>query len=161
MKRLGQTSRGRAEYDYVTWETPIKGPLRTEAALNAGLMTRKKIYLTGNIVWAMATLLHPEEQKAYIPLTMEDINNFYYRAITDPEALLNPDLTKIRDENARSEARKDREAVKAIYTPKDLSAGANALKVAASELNLAGKQLIFTRNSNIARILSYVRLQIE
>jgi len=160
-QRLRQTARARAEYDYVTWEIPTKGPLRAEAAQNAGLMTRKKIYLTGNIVWALATLLRPEDQRPYVPLTMEDINNFHYRAMADPEALLNPDLSKIREENTRNEARRGREAIKAIYTPKALVAGAEALKVAASELNLADKRLIFARNSNLARILSYVRLQIE
>jgi len=160
-QRLRQTSRGRAEYDYVTWEIPTKGPLRAEAAQNAGLMTRKKIYLTGNIVWALVTLLYPEDQRAYVPLTMEDINNFHYRAMADPEALLNPDLSKIREENARKEARRGREAIKGAYTPKALVAGAEALKVTASELNLADKRLIFARNSNLARILSYVRLQIE
>ena len=160
-QRLRQTSRGRAEYDYVTWEIPAKGPLRAEAAQNAGLMTRKKVYLTGNIVWALATLLHPEDQRAYLPLTMEDINNFHYRATADPEALLNPDLSKIREESVRNEARRAREAIKAIYAPKALVAGAEALKIAASEMNLADKRLIFARNSNLARILSYVRLQIE
>ena len=160
-QRLRQASYGRAEYDYVTWETPIKGSLRAKAVQNAGLMTRKKVYLTGSIVWALTTLLYPEDQKAYVPLTMEDINNFYFRARTDPKALLNSDLSKIRDENTRNEARKDREAIKTIYTPKALGDGAKALKAASSEMNLAGKRLIFARNSNQARILSYVRLQIE
>ncbi len=159
-QQLRQTSRGRAEYDYVTWDIPIKGPLNAEATQNAGLMTRKKIYLTGDIVWALAVLLYPEDQKAYLPLTIEDINNFHYRAMTDPEALLNPDLSKIRDENTRNEARKGREAIKSIFTPKALTAGAEALKAAASGLNLTDKRLIFVRNSNLARILSYVRLQI-
>jgi len=193
-QQLRQTSRGRTEYDYVTWEIPkgatwlaaeagralgenadmqsfarnvamnsnsFRGLVRVEVTQNAGLMMRKKIYLTGNIVWALATLLHPEDQRAYVPLTMEDINTFHYRALTDPDALLNPDLSKIRDENARNEARKGREAVKAIYTPKTMVAGAEVLKVVASELNLADKRMIFARNSHWARILSYVRLQIE
>jgi hypothetical protein len=92
---------------------------------------------------------------------MEDINSFYYRAMTDPEALLNPDLSRIRNESARSEARKGREAIKAIYTPRTLTAGAESLRLAATELNLADKRLIFARNSNWARILNFIRLQIE
>ena len=91
-QQLSMTSRGRAEYDYVTWDIPINGPLRAEAAQNPGLMMRKKVYLVGNIVWALTALLYPQYQGDYVPLTMEDINSFYYRAMTDPEALLNPDL---------------------------------------------------------------------
>jgi hypothetical protein len=154
-------TRGRAEYDYVTWDMPLKSQLRAEAAQNPGLMTRKKVYLMGNIVWALAALLYPSDQQPYLPLTIGDINNFYYRAKTDPEALLNPDLSKIRDENARNEARKSREAIKALYTPGALAAGAEALKTAVTELNLVDKRLIFARYSNLARLLSFVRLQIE
>ncbi|HEY6402319.1 MAG TPA: hypothetical protein VI479_12975 [Blastocatellia bacterium] len=154
-------ARGRAEYDYFTWDIPIKSQLRVEAAQNPGLMTRKKVYLMGNIVWALAALLYPADQESYLSLTIQDINTFYYRALTDPEALLNPDLSKIRDESARSEARKGREAIKAIYTPKALTAGAESLKLIVTGLNLSDKRLIFARNSNLARLLSFVRIQVE
>jgi hypothetical protein len=160
-QQLRLTSRNRAEYDYVTWDIPINGPLRAEYAQNPGLMMRKKVYLVGNIVWALTALLYPQNQGDYAPLSIEDINNFYYRAMTDPEGLLNTDLSRIRDENARQEARKGREAIKAIYTPRTLAAGAEALKTAAAALNLADKQLIFARNSNWARLVNFVRLQIE
>ena len=160
-QQLKQTSRGRTEYDYATWDVPIGSGLRAKVAQNVGLMTRKKFYLTGDIVWALVTLLRPEDQRGYVPLTIEDINNFHFRAMNDPEALLNPDLSKITDQNARNEARKGREAVKSIYTPRTLVAGAESLKLVATELNLAEKQLIFARTSNMARLLSYVRLQIE
>lgn len=160
-QQMRLTSRGRAEYDYVTWDIPIKGPLRDEAAQNPGLMMRKKVYLIGNIVWALATLLYPGDQEPYISITVEDINKFYYRAITDPEALLNPDLSRIRDENTRKEARRGREDIKALYTPRALAIGAEDLKTVVTELNLADKRLIFSRNSNLARLLSFVRLQIE
>jgi|SRR5882672_3174949 len=159
-QQLGLT-RGRAEYDYFTWDIPLKSQLLAESAQNPGLMTRKKVYLMGNIVWALAALFFPADQQPYLPLTIQDINNFYYRAKTDPEALLNPDLSKIRDENARNEARKAREAIKAIYTPGTLAAGAEALKIAVTELKLADKRLIIARNSNMTRLLSFVRLQIE
>ncbi len=141
--------------------SPFRGLIRAEAGKKPGLMTRKKVYLTGSIVWALAALLYPDELGAYVPLTMEDINTFHYRATTDPDALLNPDLSKIRDENARNEARRIREAVKAVYTPKALVAGAETLKALATELNLGERRVIYTRNSYIARILSYVRLQPE
>ena len=160
-QQLRLTSLNRPEYDYVTWDIPINGPLRAEYAQNPGLMMRKKVYIVGNIVWALTALLYPQNQGDYVPLTIEDINSFYNRAMLDPEGLLNSPLYNIRDENARKEARKGREAIKAIYTPRTLAAGAEALKNAAAELNLADKQLIFARNSNWARLVNFVRLQLE
>jgi hypothetical protein len=160
-QQLKLSQRGKTEYDYATWEIPIAGQLKAKVSQNAGLMTRKRFYLTGPIIWAMVTLLYPEDQRAYVPLTIEDINNFHFRATNDAEALFNPDLSKIRDANARTEARKEREAVKALYTTWSLVAGAEALKIVAAELKLAEKELIFARNGNMARLLSFVRLQVE
>ncbi|MGH9834836.1 MAG: hypothetical protein ACREBD_11665 [Blastocatellia bacterium] len=134
---------------------------RMESAKKPGLMTRRKVYLTGSIVWALACLLHPEDQRSYVPITIDDIDNFYRRAITDPDALLNPDLSKITDVNVRNEARRSREAVKAVHTAKSLVAGAELLKALASELKLADRTILYARYSYLARILSYVRLQPE
>jgi hypothetical protein len=134
---------------------------RLESAKKPGLMTRRKVYLTGSIIWALACLLHPEDQRSYVPITMNDIDNFYRRAITDPDALLNPDLSKIADANIRNEAMRSREAVKAVYTAKSLVAGAELLKALASELKLADRTMLYARYSYLARILSYVRLQPE
>jgi hypothetical protein len=134
---------------------------RLESAKKPGLMTRRKVYLTGSIIWALACLLHPEDQRSYVPITMNDIDNFYRRAITDPDALLNPDLSKIADANIRNEAMRSREAVKAVYTAKSLVAGAELLKALAGELKLADRTMLYARYSYLARILSYVRLQPE
>jgi hypothetical protein len=42
-----------------------------------------------------------------------------------------------------------------------LIAGAETMKAVAGEMNLADKRLIYARHSPLARILSYLRLQIE
>ncbi|MGH9751223.1 MAG: hypothetical protein ACREA2_00425 [Blastocatellia bacterium] len=162
-QQMRVTSRGRTEYDYVTWDIPIaiKGLLRAEATQNPGLMMRKNVYLTGNIVWALATLLYPGDQEPYVSITLHDINNFHFRAMADPESLLNPDLSRIRDENVRKEARKGREAIKSIYTARMLTIAAEDLRSAVTELKLTDKRLTFFRNSNLTRLHSFVRLQID
>jgi len=139
----------------------FRGQLRAEASRKPGILTRRKVYLTGGIVWAMVTLLHPEDQRSYIPITMDDIDTFYKRAVTDPESLLNPDLSKISDENLRNEIRRSREAVKQAYSPKTLIAGAELLRALVAELNPEEKRMLYPRYSYLARILSYVRLQPE
>jgi hypothetical protein len=139
----------------------FKNLVKFEAARKPGILNRKKVYLMGEIVWAMITLLHPEDQRSYIPITMDDISTFYNRAITDPESLLNPDLSKISDDNLRNEIRRNREAVKQGLSPKALIAGAELLRSLSIELNFKEKTLIYPRFSPLARILSYVRLQTE
>ncbi len=163
-QQIRQTSSGGAEYDFVTFDIPtgsesLRALIRAEAVKKPGLTMRKKIYLTGNVISALAALLYPEDLRAYVPVTIEDIIAFHRRATTDPDALLNPDLSKIPDEGTRNEARRNREAIKALFTPKTLASGAEALKAVASELNLEDRRMVYARNSYLARIMSYVRLQ--
>ncbi len=194
-QQLKQTSAGRADYDYVTWEVPrgvvnflgevsktagenvdyttfarraetlsntsYRGFIKAEATRKPGLLTRKKVYLTGGIVSAMVSLLHPDDQRSYIPITVEEIDTFYRRAVTDPESLLNPDLSKMTDDKLRNEARKTRETIKQSFSPKTLIAGAELLRTIATELNLQDKTMVYARYSYLARIMSYVRLQPE
>lgn len=135
--------------------------LRNESFKQPGMIRRKRVYLTGGIAGAMMTLLHPEDQRNYLTVTMNDINTFYHRAVADPDALLNPDLSKIADEGTRNESRRSRAAVKAAYTPKTLIAGAELMRALAEELNFKDKTVIYPRFSYLSRILSYVRLQPE
>jgi hypothetical protein len=135
--------------------------IRTEVSRKPGLFNRKKIYLSGGIIWAMETLLHPEDRRSFTPVTTDDISNFYNRAISDPEGLLNPDLSTIRDPNVRQEAEREVESVRNTFTPKNLIAGAELIKAASTELSFPGKRLLFARFGHLAWILSYVRLQVE
>jgi hypothetical protein len=139
----------------------LRVPIRNEVSRKPGLINRKKVYLSGGIVWAMVTLLRPDDRRSYVPLTPEDITNFYNRAITNPEDLLNPDLSFIKNPALKQEAEKEVESVRNTFTPKNIIAGAEILKVVASEMNLVGKRLLFARFGHLAWILSYVRLQAE
>lgn len=126
-----------------------------------GLLGRKRLYLTGSIVWAMMTLLHPEDQGNYTTISMEDVNQFYARALADPDALMNPDLSKINDENQRNEIRKARDQVKQLFSPKSLIAGAILLHGTAIEMDFQNRTVIYPRYAWLARIISYVRLRPE
>lgn len=139
----------------------LRSMIRTEVSRKPGLFNRKKIYLSGGIIWAMETLLHPEDRRSFTPVTTDDISNFYNRAISDPEGLLNPDLSTIRDPSVRQEAEREVESVRNTFTPKNLIAGAELIKAASTELSFPGKRLIFARFGHLAWILSYVRLQVE
>lgn len=139
----------------------LRAPLRNEISRKPGLLNRRKVYLSGGIVWAMATLLHPEDRRSFTPLTAEDINNFYLRAIANPETLMEPDLSRIANPALRQEAEREVESVRNTFTPKNLIAGAEILRAVAAEMNFANKRLQFVRFGHLAWILSYVRLQAE
>lgn len=135
--------------------------LRKEVERKPGLLSRNRVYLSGGIVWAMATLLHPDNRRAFVTLTNDDIALFHYRARNDVNALLNPDLTFINDVLKQNEIKKEIESVKAVFSPKNIIAGAEILNAVSQEFKLEGKEIWFARYGSLSWILSYVRGQAE
>jgi hypothetical protein len=126
-----------------------------------GLLTRKRVYLSGGIVRALATLLHPEERQSFVPLTAQDIATFVNKAYRDPVGLLDPNLSQIRSRELRQEIERELETVRNNFTPQQIVAGAEMLRAAADEFDWEEKTLWFARFGHLSRILSYVRLQAE
>ena len=135
----------------------LNEPLNKEIAKRPGLAARERLYLTGGIVWAMATLLYPENRRAFTPLTAEDIERFHYLTRSDVNSLLNPDLSFITDQTRRLTAQKEIDSVKAAFTPKNLIAGAEILNAVSTEFKLQDKKIWFARFGHLSWILSYVR----
>jgi len=159
-------------YDFVTMSIPhgtpslanaaaLRQALRRERESKPGLVNRKRIYLTGSVAWAVATLLYPEDRQTFVPLTHEEIMWFAEKVARAPQQLLNPNLSSIRDRELRQKAELELQAVKSAFTPQQLVAGAEALKAVASELEWQEKQIWFARYGYLGRLLSYVRLQAE
>lgn len=134
--------------------------IRKEVEKKPGLLYRKRVYLSGGIIWAMATLMHPENRRAFVTLTADEIAMFHYRARNDMDHLLNPDLSRV-DDQKRAEVKKEIEAVKATFTPKNIIAGAEILNAVSTEFKLQNKEVWFARYGNLSWILSYVRGQAE
>ncbi len=142
----------------------IRVSLRKEMERKPGLVNRPRVYLSGGIVWAMATLLYPDDRRALVPLTAADIDLFYQKVTGDPDSLqkfLNPNLTKrISDRQVRAEAEKEIETVRNTFSPRNLIAGAEILKAVSGEFQLHQKRIRFARYSYLSWILSYTRLQV-
>jgi hypothetical protein len=141
----------------------VQEALKTEVGKRPGLLNRKKVYLSGGIVWAMVALLFPEDRQALVPIKVSDINDFYNRAVNDMQALLYPKLTQIRISRTRTEAVKELEAVRNTFSPENLVAGAEMLRTVAKAFNLNAKnrEIVFARFSNLSLLLSYLRLQAD
>lgn len=147
--------------DAVMLSPKLNEQLSREIAKKPGLVMRERLYLTGGIVWAMITLLHPENRRSFVPLTVEDIKRFHYLARSDMDTLLNPDLSYINDEARRQEARKEIDAVKAAFNPRNIIAGAEILSAVATEFKLQNMKVWYARYGYLSWILSYVRGQAE
>ncbi len=141
----------------------VREPLQRELEKRPGLINRKKVYLNGGIVWAMVTLLYPQDRQPLVPITAKDIDDFYTRAVSDPQGLLRPSLSEIRSKAARLEAENDLAAVRSTFTPENLVAGAEILRNVAIVFNLNGKdrEILFARFSNLSLLLSYIRVQAD
>jgi hypothetical protein len=142
----------------------VRSALRKEMERKPGLVNRPRVYLSGGIVWAMATLLHPDDRRALVPINADDIDVFYRKVTGDPDTLqkfLNPDLSKrITNRQIRAEAEKELETVRNTFSPRNLIAGAEILKAVSSEFQLSEKRIRFARYSYLSWILSYTRLQV-
>lgn len=141
----------------------VRAALRKEMERKPGLVNRQRVYLTGGIVWAMTTLLHPEDRRTFVPVTAEDIDSFYRQVTGDPQSLqklLNPNLTRrISNRQTRLEVEKELESVRNAFSPRNLIAGAEILKAVKNDFQLTGKRVRFARYGYLSWILSYVRLQ--
>jgi uncharacterized protein (TIGR03000 family) len=133
-------------------------PLSEQVAAHPGLAKADTVYLSGGIVWSMASILHPDEPQAeYVAVTANDIDTFHQLLTKSPGMVPVPDLAKIRDEGTRKLAESEMQRVKDTFTPDQLLAGSELLKAVSDVLKLRGKKVYFTRYGYIAWISAYAR----
>jgi len=144
-------------------EENIRTELKKESERKPGLVNRKKIYLSGGIVRALATFLYPQDRRPFVPITVEDLNIFYRRAINDPDILLSPDLSNIGDSELLRQIQSEIKSLRKTFNSTSLIAGAEILRTLAVEFNFQGedKKIFFARHGNLGLILSYLRMQAE
>jgi exopolyphosphatase/pppGpp-phosphohydrolase len=139
-------------------EEKLAPAVKKQLATAVEMTTRRRVYLSGGIVWATATLTHPEDRRAFTPLTVTDIDDLHKRLAAEPGKFPRTDLSAIADEGKEQQAREEIEKVKKVYTPEQLLAGLQVLKALADEMQLAAgeKQVYFARHGSLAWILGYV-----
>lgn len=133
--------------------------LRKELESKPALMHRKRVFLTGNLVWAVATLLYPEDRQPFVSITYEDVITFGERVARSPRELAYRNLSFIRDRKLRQEVEQEFAEIRAAFTPQELIAGAEMLKAVSEELKWQDKKIMFARRGHLGCILSYIRLQ--
>jgi exopolyphosphatase/pppGpp-phosphohydrolase len=138
-------------------ESLLRPALKEELKNLKDLAARKRIYLSGGIVWAACTLSHPEATSAFTPLTVKDIDALLDKIAAGKEFPA-PDLAGIADEAKRKKAESEIARIKTTYNPQLLLAGLQVLKALASEMNLddADKKVYFARHGYLGWILAFV-----
>jgi hypothetical protein len=137
--------------------------VRTQTQLNPGLQNKPRLYLSGGIVWALVTLLKPNDSSTLVKLSVADIDTFCEKATDDPMALLNPDTDESSSESADSDSANTSKAqseiarVGTVFSENQLMAGAIILKTLRDECYFQRKTAIyFSRNGLYATAIGYV-----
>jgi exopolyphosphatase/pppGpp-phosphohydrolase len=118
--------------------------------------TRTRVYLSGGVVWALATFVHPEDQSQYVALSAKDIDTFQDMLLRESKDLPNPELGKIKDDKARQNAEKEIADVRNVFKLPDLKAGTEILKALSNKFDFANRKLWFARRGYLGWITAYI-----
>lgn len=129
-------------------EEEIGKRLISESSRRPGLLNRRYVFMTGGIVWAMATILYPEKHDSFLRLSTNDIDRFYNMLLQKKDRIFDIDLSRIKDEEIKSRAGKQINAVKDTFSLENLIAGATILKTIANNLKLIGREIYFSKDGN-------------
>lgn len=121
------------------------------------LVKRKRVYVAGGTVWALATFMKPADRGSFVSLVPRDIDAFHKFLLENPKELPNTDLKAIGDAETKKAAGKDMDQVRKTFSRDQLIAGVEILKALAEAFQLDGqdKQIAFARNAYIGWILGY------
>ncbi|QXE89583.1 tetratricopeptide repeat protein [Geomonas subterranea] len=110
--------------------------LKAEMQRRPGYRNRRPVYLVGGIVWAVATLTKPGDRKDFTKLTPADVDKVIAGLNKNPDALLNPSLSHIKDPEIKKWAESQINSVKDVFTPENMLSGAKLLKAVFTEMKI-------------------------
>jgi hypothetical protein len=139
--------------------------LSKDIASKGGFVNRKRMYLSGGMSWVLATLTHPGESDSagMVRLTVQDINDFTYLAKINPQKLLNPDLSKIKDDATRKRVEKEIQKIGDDFNQMNLMAGGELLQaiVNVCKLKDKDKSIYFARFAQTGWLNKFIELAID
>ena len=122
-----------------------------------GLLSRQEVYLSGGVVWAMATLTHPDQLDRYVTLTAGEIRSFRDRLSAAPDQAIAPDLSSIADPAVRNAAGREIQKVRDAFNVPQLIAGTAILDLLSEKLQFQKKKLVFVRNGLSGWLMGYLK----
>jgi hypothetical protein len=115
---------------------------------------RDRVYLSGGVIWAVATFTHPGDSQPYMPLTLKDVEDFEAKLLAAPARYPKLDVSGLSEQKQRR-ATAEATKLKSIYTPTQLLAGTQVLK---NTLRVVGgdRHYFFARHGSLGWLLAYV-----
>ena len=132
-------------------------PLQAGTKEMPELAKRKRVYLSGGTVWALASFVKPREVgRTYVTFTAADVETF--RALIVKAGGKAPviDLGTIVNRDLRERAAREIQTVNKVYSPENLLAGAEILTALVQAFDLKERTLIFPRNAAVGWLAAYV-----
>jgi tetratricopeptide (TPR) repeat protein len=141
------------------WIDSLRRIVVNEFATKRDVKNRDITYISGGVVWAIASLMHPESINSnYTEITGQDISEFRRLLFSDYERLSKPDLTFISyPEDARASQRNINRVLN-TYDRKALLAGTIWLDELIHEINTInpGKKFIYAKYAYVGWISGYI-----
>ncbi len=131
-----------------------------ELANKPDFKSRDAVYISGGIVWSIASLLRPKSSAInnYTELTSGDIEEFRQRIFSDYKSLTQPDISFIQNPDEAVATQKNVNRVVNTYDQKALLAGAIWLDELVKQINTLnpGKKFIFPKYAYVGWISGYI-----
>ena len=126
---------------------------------------REAMYLSGGIVWCIATLMHPQSSTMnnYTELSSTDITAFRQKVLSNYASLIQPDITAIQNADEARAVQKNINRVVNTYDQKALLAGAIWLDELVKQINILNpdKKLIFPKYAYVGWISGYITKKVN
>lgn len=124
----------------------------------AEFKSRDVVYVSGGIVWAIASLMHPELiRQNHVELSQQDITEFRKKVYENYIGLISPDLGSMKPEDAAASLANIKRVV-GTYDQKALLGGTIWLEELIQQVNTINpnKKLIFPRYAYVGWISGYI-----
>jgi tetratricopeptide (TPR) repeat protein len=142
------------------WKDSVALRVKWELEIKPDFKTRDIMYLSGGIVWALASYLHPNEfGKNYIEISSNDVSEFRRLVTGNYDELTNPSAIKSIAGSEQQEAvKKNLGNVSNTFDQRALTAGAIVLEGLIQEINKTnpGKKFIFPKYAYVGWISGYI-----
>ena len=130
-----------------------------EFANKTEFKTRDVVYLSGGIVWSIASLMYPEKiNDNYVEISAADTASFRKKVYSDYMTLITPDVSKTLDAKDANTTLRNINRVIKTYDQKAMLAGAIWLDELIQQVNTRnpGKKFIYPRYAYVGWISGYI-----
>ena len=141
------------------WTDSLRRIVVNEFFVKRDVRSRDVMYISGGVVWAIASLMHPESANSnYTEISGQDISEFRRLLTADYDKLIHPDLSYILVSEDLRATQKNITRVLNTYDKKALLAGTIWLDELVKEINTVNpsKKLIYAKYAYVGWISGYI-----